>query len=309
MEGLHIMAKYNNRVIRVVATMAIGFNLILSACSYAGANATTPLPCDSSLQINTSSDTILSVESYAKQINCPVPAVNICTAFDIDNTLITNEPNFGGEAWGNWQEYLTESDPTNPYLVTNWISNVGIYQAQTGVRFLINFRPVESITAATIANLQAQYQTIAISSRGFSSLATTVRQLAANQMDMSVNPIGNHQFDNNFLQQNKFKNDLKMYYEGVYYVAGASKGEALLSMIEYYRQKMGQPDLCEVVIMLDDTPSKINDIIDKLKGQIGIVGINYTALPQAVNPANWYPQLWESQSLELRNTIYNLNHQ
>jgi hypothetical protein len=293
----------------IILSLCLTPTLLLSACNNAGASSTTPLPCDSSLVINTSSNTISSVESYAQQINCPVPAVNICTAFDIDNTLITNEPNLGGEAWGNWQEYLTESDPNNPYLATNWLSNVGIFQAQSGIRFLINFKPVEPITATSIAGLQAKYQTIAISSRAFSSLATTTRQLAANQIDMSVNPIGDHQFDNSFLQQNKYKNDLKMYYDGIYYVAGSSKGETLLNMIQYYRKKMNQPNLCEVLIMLDDTPSKINDIILNLKGQIGIVGINYTALPQAVNPANWYPQLWESQSPELMSTIYNLNHQ
>ncbi len=98
--------KYHKKITKSAIGIAIGITIILSGCSYAGANVTTPLPCDSSLQINTSSDTILSVESYAKQINCPVPAVNICTAFDIDNTLITNEPNFGGEAWGNWQEFV-----------------------------------------------------------------------------------------------------------------------------------------------------------------------------------------------------------
>jgi hypothetical protein len=165
---------------QVILSFCLAPTLMLSACSNAGASSTIPLPCDSSLVINTSSNTISSVESYAQQLNCPVPSVNVCTAFDIDNTLITNEPNLGGEAWGNWQEYLTESDHNSPYLATNWLSNVGVYQAQSGIRFLINFKPVESITAASIASLQAKYQTIAISSRGFSSLATTTRQLAAN---------------------------------------------------------------------------------------------------------------------------------
>ena len=39
-------------------------------------------------------------------------------------------------------------------------------------------------------------------------------------------------------------------------------------MIQYYRKKMNQPDLCEVLIMLDDTPSKIDDIILNLKDKL-----------------------------------------
>ena len=40
---------------------------------------------------------------------------------------------------------------------------------------------------------------------------------------MSINPIGDHQFDNSFLQQNKYKNDLKCIMMAFYYVAGTSK--------------------------------------------------------------------------------------
>lgn len=299
----------NNSLNLLLALSVMVMSIFLASCGNAHANSVNnSLPCDNSLQIITSSDRISSVESYATQLNCPTPAINICTAFDIDNTLITNEPNFGSEAWGNWQIYLSKAESNNPYLVTNWLSDTNVFDAQSGVRYLINFEQVESTTATTIADLQSKYPTIAITSRGFSSMTTTVRQLLSNNIDMSVNSIGDHQFDNSFLQQNRYKDDLMMYYNGIYYVAGSSKGEALLNMIKYYRNKMGQPNLCQVLIMLDDTPSKIDDIAKALNGSVGLIGINYTRVPQATDPANWYPSLWERQSVELKNTIYNLNH-
>ena len=60
------MIQFNKKF--VLSISCIVPTLILSACNNAGASSTTPYACDSSLVINTSSNTISSVESYAQQI-------------------------------------------------------------------------------------------------------------------------------------------------------------------------------------------------------------------------------------------------
>ncbi len=265
------------------------------------------LPCDTDLHITTNSNTIKSIEQYAAQISCSNPSINMCVVVDIDNTLITNDPNFGGEAWGSWQDYLAANDPNNKNLITNWLENSDIYSIVYNIRFMIDYHPVETITASTISNLQQLYPTIALTSRGFSGLTTTARQLSTNGINLATNPIGDKQFDNSFLQLNADRSDLKMYYNGVYYAAGDSKGQTLLDLVNYYRNKMNQPDLCKALVILDDTQSKIDDISTKLQGNIGYVGITYTALPVANDPSNWHPDLWNAQSKEISNTISNLN--
>ena len=294
-------------VSNIISTTAL---LSISSCNSAtAASVSSKLPCDSSLKMRVTSSSIASVQNYASLTSCSVPANEVCVAFDIDNTLITNDPNFGGEAWSNWQKSLFKTDHDNPNLLTTWLTNVNYQRAEGGVRFLMNYNIVESITASTVASLQQQYQTIAISSRSFSGMATAERQLAANNINMSINPIGDHKFDNTFFQQSKSNGDLKMYYNGIYYVAEESKGETLIDLINYYRVKMNNSNLCKVIIFLDDSPNKVTDVSTKLNanGKIGYIAIDYTALPQASESVNWYPNLWEDQSVELQNVICKFN--
>ena len=267
------------------------------------AATTTPLHCDTNVQIKTSSQTIRSVEAYAKRIHCPKRSNPVCTVFDIDNTLITNDPNFGGEAWGSWQESLAPNDPNK---ISNVFSNTDIYRAEASLRFLFNFNPVEADTVTSLQAIQKKYPTIALTSLGFSSLATTERQLLKNGLDLSKNPIGGAQLNPYFLAKNQYKTELKMYYNGVYYVGGDSKGKSLLNLINTYRAKTGNPNLCQVVVILDDTPSKIDDIVSHIKGKIGFVAIVYTALPIASDSAHWKPHAWKKNGRELYQAIRNL---
>lgn len=269
------------------------------------ANSHQGLHCNSTLQMQVTSQSISSVEKYASQLDCSTPAIQICMVFDIDNTLITNYPNFGDEAWGSWQSYLNKNDPSSPDLVTLWLPNIGLYDNVAALRFLLDFKPVESVTTSVLHDAQNQYPTIALTSRSFASLSTTERQLLSNDMNFKLNPIGGNQLDPHFLQQNN--NQLKMYYNGIYYTAGTNKGENLLQLIEYYRNKLNQPDLCSVVIAVDDTSSHIDDISHTLRNKIGYIGMHYTALPKASDPSQWTPDTWKKQSSELQNAIKHLN--
>lgn len=264
------------------------------------------LHCNSTLQMQITTESIATVQQYASRLDCLTPSTQICMIFDIDNTLITNYPNFGDEAWGSWQSYLSKNDPSNPNLITHWLPNTGLYDTVAALRFLFDFTPVESITPDVLHDLQSKYPTIALTSRSFASLSTTERQLLNNDMNFKLNPIGGNQLDHYFLQQNN--NQLKMYYNGIYYTAGTNKGENLLQFIEHYRNKLNQPDLCSVVIAVDDTSTHIDDISNALRNKIGYIGMHYTALPKASDPSQWTPETWQKQSSELQNVISHLNN-
>lgn len=265
------------------------------------------LHCNSTLQMQVASESIATLQQYASRLDCLTPSTQICMIFDIDNTLITNYPNFGDEAWGSWQSYLSKNDPSNPNLITHWLPNTGLYDTIAAVRFLFDFTPVESITPTVLHDVQNKYPTIALTSRSFSSLSTTERQLLSNDMNFKLNPIGGNQLDHYFLQQNN--NQLKMYYNGIYYTAGTNKGENLLQLIEHYRNKLNKPDLCSVVIAVDDTSSHIDDMSNALRNKIGYIGIHYTALPKASDQTQWTPDIWQKQSSDLQNAIKQLNEQ
>jgi hypothetical protein len=269
------------------------------------ANSRHDLHCNSTLQMQITSEKIADVEQYASRLDCLTPSTQVCMIFDIDNTLITNYPNFGDEAWGSWQSYLSKNDPSNPNLITHWLPNVGLYDTVAALRFLLDFTPVESVTPAVLHDVQNKYPTIALTSRSFTSLSTTERQLLSNDMNFKLNPIGGNPLDPYFLQQHN--NQLKMYYNGIYYTAGANKGENLLQLIEHYRNKLNRPNLCSVVIAVDDTSSHIDDMSNALRNKIGYIGIHYTALPKASDPNQWTPDIWLKQSVELKNVIKRLN--
>jgi hypothetical protein len=256
-------------------------NLILALSRQNSLAAGINYACDSSTQIKSKSSTITSVVAFAKATKCKIPDQSLCLVYDIDNTLLSNGSNFGGEAWNNWQERL---DASNKNKVTNWFKNGMLYQNIGAIRYLMNFHLVESITATTVTILQNDYSSIALTSRGFSSFATTERQLAANNINFSRQPIGSTNLNNplplapSFLEENKFKNDLSMYYNGIYYVAGGSKGKNLLKLINYYRKYTNNPKLCSVIIMYDDTVAKIDEVESNLRGKIGYIGIQATHL-------------------------------
>jgi hypothetical protein len=271
-------------------------------------NVLAKYPCDKSTQIIKQTSTISVVENYVNKLQCNGKPKHICIIYDIDNTLLTTDPNLGGDAWGNWQLSLDES---NANKVTNWIKYTNHARFEGALRFFANYTPVESNTVEIVNKLQATYPSIGFTARSFDGYySATVHQLAENKLDFSKNPIGSNNFDKKFFSLNNQRNGFKMYYNGVYYAASDSKGPDLKDFIIYQRQVTHNPHLCSAIIFVDDNQVNIDSVANALKDQ-AFIGVYLTAL-NAKNPYNWHIQLWQlgypnSQGQKLFELIQQMN--
>ena len=246
---------------------------------------------------------IKDIEPYAAKLSKDYGKSSVCIVYDIDNTLLTNKEKFASEGWVYWQ--ASKSNPYAKHLLSDQSAN--IYDFLNAVRYFINYQPVESDTVAVVSKLQKEYPSIALTSRGFSAEATTLRQLRVNGLDFTKNPIGSDQFDPSFFAQNKYKNDYTMYNHGIQYAAGGDKGELLLGLIEKERQKTNNSNLCQSVVNVDDTGSKVDMVKDELKGKLNYYAIHYTYLPDPEDSKNWEIADWSKMSNYLQQIVNRLN--
>ena len=246
---------------------------------------------------------IKDIEPYIVKLSKDYGKSSVCIVYDIDNTLLTNKEKFASEGWVYWQ--ASKSNVYAKHLLSDQSAN--IYDFLNAVRYFINYQPVENDTVAVVNQLQKEYPSIALTSRGFSAEATTLRQLRINGLDFTKNPIGSNQFDPSFFAQNKYKNDYTMYSHGIQYAAGGDKGKLLLGLIEKERQKTNNPNLCQSVVYVDDTGSKVDMVKDELKGKLNYYTIHYTYLPDPENSKNWEIADWRKMSNYLQQIVSRLN--
>lgn len=242
--------------------------------------------------IKTEANSLSAVARYAHSFNAS-DAKQVCLVYDIDNTLLTAEPSFGGDAWAIWQNSLKAGDHNR---VTHWLSAGTMGDFEGALRYFMNYRPVESATPAIVADLQQQYPSMALTARSFDQYyPATKRALMANAIDFSKHPIAQKAFDNTLLELNTKGDAFKMYYNGVYYAAGDDKGLTLLNFIRYQRQLSANPRLCAAVVFVDDNPRNVEAVAQALDHQLAFVAIHLTTI-EANNPVLWRTVSWSLDS-------------
>ncbi|WP_116963744.1 DUF2608 domain-containing protein [Fastidiosibacter lacustris] len=246
---------------------------------------------------------IKDVEPYVDKLSQKYGKDSVCMVYDIDNTLITNNGKYASERWTYWQQ--SEGNHHAKHLLKD--KNANIYDFLNAVRYFINYSTVEKDTVQIVNKLQSDHRSIALTSRGFSAEATTLRQLRFNGIDFTKNPIGSREFDASFLNQNKYKNDYTMYSNGIQYAAGGDKGELLYNLIKKEREKTDNPNLCQALIYIDDTSSKVDMIDNKLKNKFSYYAIHYTYLPDPEDKNNWQPDNWHKESSKVQQLVDFLN--
>ena len=265
------------------------------------------------LSINAFSTPVIHQEASVKNIKDIIPYTqkmaqdygkdNVCIVCDIDNTLITNKGKYASESWAYWQ--ASKGNQYARKLLDD--NNANIYDYLNAIRYFINYHTVEADTAKIVNQLQQQYPTIALTSRGFSAEATTSRQLEVNGMDFSKHPIGSGQFDNSYLDINKYDNDYSMYINGIQYAAGGDKGKLLQTLINKERFKTDNPKLCQGIVYLDDTKTKVDMITNELNGKFNYYALHYTYLPNPESAKNWHVKQWQNESRLVQNLVASLN--
>lgn len=267
------------------------------------------LSCDpKETQIEMEAKSITTTLAYANSFSC-AEKQNVCVVYDVDNTLLTAEPSFGGDSWAIWQSTLGGTDKN---LVTHWLKASTPGDFEGALRYFITYHPVELATPKVVAEVQKRYPTIAMTARGFATYyAATKRQLTANSMDFSKNPIGKNTLDNTLLALNSTGDGFKMYYNGVYYTAGDDKGLTLLNFIKYQRHLTGNQKLCSAVVFADDNKVNSDNVANALKNKVAFVDIHLTTVNaqdrQLWKIANWELGVPTSQAQSFYTAIQQLN--
>lgn len=248
------------------------------------------LSCDPNItHLKTQEKSIAATLTYANRLQCGATK-NVCVVYDIDNTLLTAGQGFGGDSWDLWQKTLADTDKNK---VTNWLSASSAYDFEGALRYFITYRPVEPVTAATVSEIQTHYPSMAITARSFATYyGATKRELAANSIDFTKNPIGSNALDNTLLALNANGTEFKMYYHGVYYVAGDDKGLTLLNFIKYQRHLTANEQLCSGVVFVDDNIRNVNSVADALKNNLAFVSVHLMVM-DANDKKLWQIPAWQ----------------
>lgn len=104
--------------------------------------------------------------------------------FDIDNTILRTDTDFGSEHWFLWQKELIEKGVTSVPAVTDSLAN--LLTIQGWIYQITKMRPVASEIPAIITTIRRQgAAAIALTSRTLGVRDATLRELENNRMEFS----------------------------------------------------------------------------------------------------------------------------
>lgn len=216
---------------------------------------------------------------------------DLCMVYDIDNTILTTEPNMGSDSWMAWNEQLADTDPNK---LKNW-GNPGQngHAFEGALRYFIHYRSTEVMTLNTVNYFKdtLHHPSIALTARDFPSYySATVQELSYNKFDFSNNYIGDSSLPENtiVLHKNTRGSEFKAYYQGVYYAAGDDKGLTLLELIKSAREKTNNPTLCSQVVFIDNAEHNVDNVYNAFTAntseKFGIIALLYHGYDSYLTP-------------------------
>jgi hypothetical protein len=218
---------------------------------------------------------------------------NVLLVYDIDNTLLTANQSFGGDAWFNWQVgAITSGDKVNS--VAPDIN--GLIEVQSALFAIGKMHAVDS-AGPTVFNQLAKegFNTLLLTSRGSNNRDATERELSRNGFVTAIKPLGSHGIPGKFIpydlqhieescMTNEEAKALKLgtavsvtLVEGLFMTSGQHKGAMLRSLLCRLHQSV------RAVLFIDDTPKNVvrmHDAIDSTA--IELQTIRYSKLDSEV---------------------------
>lgn len=207
---------------------------------------------------------------------------DICVIYDLDNTLITQEPSFGGDHWASWNASLSKSDKRK---VENWTLSNNFHDTEGTIRSFIKYTPTESITLSTVNYIKdtLHYSSIIMTARSYDQYyIATNNQLKANGFNFTTNPIGITGSNNTnlLLKPNKTNTAFIAYYNGVYYAAENNKANEIINLVLEQRKITKNKNLCKNIIFIDNAQKNVDNIyqtfIDNNAIRSNVLSIHYT---------------------------------
>lgn len=289
------------------------YKLLISLTSLIGASFAASTPQVEQHDIAKFSDVL----NYVNQHQIKQNPNQLCLIYDMDNTILSSEPNVGGDSWMAWNSKLSTD---NPNKITNWKLSNDLHGFEGALRFFIKYYPTESDTLAIINQIKdtQQHPSIVMTARSYERyFAATENQLNENQMDFKSNPIGVSSSKNQpltLIPNNDFS-AYKAYFNGVYYSADDNKGYEILYLITQQRKLSHNSNLCKTTIFVDNSATNTQNVYQAFlnnKQGINLVALHYTAYdnyltPNAKTLATWNIAESSSQEQNLFNLIQQLN--
>lgn len=241
----------------------------------------------------------------------------LCVVYDMDNTILSAEPNVGSDSWMAWNSKLSLD---NPNRITNWQISNDLHGFEGALRFFIKYYPTESSTLATLNQIKDQqgHPSIVMTARSYERYyAATNNQLLANQMDFTTNPIGITGAANKdlILTPNTDATAYKAYFKGVFYSADDNKGTEILKLIADQRKLTKNSNLCKTTIFVDNSATNTKNVYQAFldhSQKLNLITLRYsnydnylTTSPQTLT--TWNINESSSQGQSLFNLIQQLN--
>lgn len=200
----------------------------------------------------------------AKNINQNISSKDVLIVFDLDNTLIKFAFDFGSEHWFMWQKELITNGAKDLPAVTNSVENLLTVQSWIYQQF-----PMEAVDYLQVPWIREMQMSgaaiIALTSRSFSTLEPTLREIERNniyfskssQLGLSNNRLIYFPYDHLHPEQSGLSSqdisDFKLgpanyvtFDQGVYLTQGQNKGIMLKTLLYKMQRKF------KAIIFIDD---------------------------------------------------------
>ena len=187
-------------------------------------------------------------------------SAEVLVVFDIDNTLLAMNQDFGSDQWFSWQYQLLNDDSTQDGQMAD--SMAELLKLQRELFALSAMHLTESGNADIVRNIQERgHPVIALTSRGPANRVPTERELSRQGLDLSATAFGSDiagtfsfsddeltDFGKELLDEYRFPKPMRpvSYDRGIYMVEGQHKGAALVLLMQRFRRHF------KAVIMIDD---------------------------------------------------------
>lgn len=224
---------------------------------------------------------------HFNQINDFVDSIHaesqeLCVVYDMDNTIVTNDANFGGDHWASWNNNLPSE---NSNKLDSWGVSKDFHSLEGALRMLMTYRLTESNVLSTINKIKDEqnHPSIVMTARGFERYyAATENELTQNKLNFTTNPIGITGNSSMLLTitPNIEHNSFKAYYNGVYYTARDNKGGEIQNLILQQRAITNNNSLCKNIVFIDNSENNVNNVYNEFlhnnKINANLTAIHYT---------------------------------
>lgn len=267
--------------------------LALLACGCAARGVGSPLAAartDTSVAAHSRIDVHPDI-SDLKEISSLVPfeAKRVLYVFDIDDTLLTSQGDFGGDSWFGWQ-----FDKKNQNPVPCPLDVVAITTEEKALE-------LTQPDAPAIFNSIFEDKILLTSRNAGTARSATVRELTRVSDSRKTPfylpaPLENASSGLLFRLE---KNQLASYFDGIYMVTGQNKGTALVYLL---KNVLGILDNYETIVLIDDGMSNIEKMSAAMAAAgKDFYGLHYTRIKKAEATPDQIKAWDESWSLFIDN--------